>query len=92
MNKLIERAMLFETSIRQNYIAEIQNMQKDGKRDEDKWNFFCDQDQLYYLAYNAVPELEKLHDENLDEHNQFTVWLNALFDVEAAVLDFDGSV
>ena len=93
MNKLVERAMPHESAIRQNYIAEIMGMQNCfGVRDEAKWDFFCDQDQLYYLAYYAVPELEKLHDDNQDDHNQFTDWLNALFSVEAAVLGFDGSV
>jgi hypothetical protein len=93
VNKLIERAMPWENPIRWAYKAEIQKMTKaDSTRDENAWNFFCDQDQLYYLAYLVVPELEQFHDENLDEHNQFTTWLNALFDIEAAVLDFDRSV
>jgi hypothetical protein len=67
----------------------------DGTRDAYEWDIFCDQDSLYYLAYAVCPGLEKAHDGKFGEgdgHNVFTDWLNALFSVECAVLEFDGTV
>lgn len=93
MNKLMKICVPGEVLIRQKYKAAILDMQNClGIRDEDKWNEFCDQDQLYYLAYEVVPEIEDQRDLDVGCHNQLTDWLNALFSVEAAVLDFDGSV
>lgn len=94
MNPLIEFARPHEAAIRQNYIAEIMGMTNpNGTRNEDKWDFFCDQDQLYFLAEAAVPGLEKKYDEdNQEHHNGYTEWLNALFNVECAVLEFDGTI
>ena len=96
MNKLIEFAMPFEMAIRKNYAATIEDMTcSDGTRDDYEWGVFCDQDLLYYLAYAVCPGLEKAHDSKFGEadgHNVFTDWLNALFSVECAVLEFDGTV
>jgi hypothetical protein len=94
MNPLIEFAMPLEMRIRKNYAAAIEDMTNDnGTRNESKWGFFCDQDQLYYLAEDMVPGLEKVYNDDAQEHhNGYTDWLNALFSVECAVLEFDGTV
>lgn len=94
MNKLVKFAMPHEAAIRQNYIAEIMHMTNpNGTRKEYEWGVFCDQDQIYFLAEAAVPGLAELYNaDNQENHNGYSDWLNALFNVECAVLEFDGSV
>lgn len=100
INPLIDLARHHEEAIRTNYCAEIMGMQDDNNvRDQNKWNEFCDQDQLFYLAYYAVSGLEELHikyDEDPNDDGKigwdFIRWLRALFAVEAVVLNFNTEV
>ncbi len=94
MNPLVEFAMPLEMRIRKNYAAAIEDMTLyNGTRDEDKWGIFCDQDQLYFLAEDVVPGLaDKYNADNEEHHNGYSNWLEALFSVECAVLEFDGTV
>ena len=67
------------------------------RRIEYKWGEFCDQDQLYYLAYAACEGLEEEHQHEeqhgaCEVHNRFTEWLDNLFAVEASVLGFNTEV
>jgi hypothetical protein len=92
-NPLIDMCLPHEHAIRTAYKLEIERMTNaNGTRNEFEWGVWCDQDQMYYLAYSVVPKLEDAHDAKQDYHNDFTQWLNALFEIQAARLGFDGSV
>jgi len=99
IHPMVKLAFDHEEAIRTNYRAQMMGMQDDAcVRDEEEWNNFCDQDQLYYLAFYAAPGLEEMayrvdkDDDDPHGHNLLTDYLNAIFEVEAKLLGFDGSV
>ena len=92
MFALTEFAKQHEEVIRSTYRKELERIQESCDP-EWEWDFFCDQDQLYFLAEGVVPGLEVLdRSHELDptaDLNEYTAWLNEVLNEEAGKIGFD---